>query len=67
MKQAPHLETLSQTTQRNYDDLVKEHGQSDCERWFGGYTGLMQIIKDGQLNDLVNWLAMPSPDWQRDC
>lgn len=61
MKKAPHLETLSQTTKRNYDDLVKEFGREDCERWFGGYSGLMEIIKDGGLNDLIKWLNAPTP------
>ena len=61
MNKAPHLLSISEQTKKEYEQLKEVFGEYDCERWFGGYTGLMGIIKDKGLQDLHDWLYAPAP------
>lgn len=61
------IETLEQTTARVYRELISDYLSVEIEIWIGGYNGLREIIKDGNLQALYMWLNEPEPDWQRDC
>jgi hypothetical protein len=58
---------LTQKTLKEYNELRKEYTENECELFFGGFQGLKEIIKEGQLTDLWNWLLLPAEDWQKDC
>ena len=58
---------LTQKTLKEYNELRKEYSESELNIFFGGFQGLKEIIREGQLFDLHNWLSMPAEDWQKDC
>lgn len=58
---------LNEKTLKEYRELRKEYSENECQLYFGGFEGLRQIIREGQLNDLWSWLTGPTEDWQKDC
>lgn len=58
---------LTQKTLTEYKELRKEYSENELQLFFGGFQGLKEIIKEGQLFDLYEWLSLPAEDWQKDC
>lgn len=58
---------INQKTLTEYHEIRKLYTENECQLYFGGFEGLREIIKDGQLNDLWKWLSGPTENWQKDC
>lgn len=58
---------ILEKTKKEYSELRKEYTAEELNLFFGGFHGLMEIIKQGALSDLYKWLNQPAEDWQRDC
>jgi len=68
MKQKPnHIPALTEQAKKVYEELKQKYSERELDIAFGGLPRLVQIIKDGGLNDLYSMLDQPSENWQTYC